>query len=136
MNVFVLDASIILCFLLEEKAAVVDKLAHLFEQVQRGKTKLYSSPLLLLEVGNGLRFTLKDEKLASETFKIFLKLPIDYVQFSNVQLQAVLSQSYALGTSFYDASYHVLAKSRRAIFITTDKDYYQKAKHLDSISFV
>ncbi|MFV1917429.1 MAG: type II toxin-antitoxin system VapC family toxin [Patescibacteria group bacterium] len=137
MKKYVLDASVVLCYLLEEKTSVVKEVEVLLTDIQKaGKTKLFSSFLLPLEVGNGLRFTLKDEKLAEEVFGIFLGLPIEYLNLSNVQLKRTLFQSYELKTTFYDTSYHLLAKSRNAIFVTCDESYYKKAKELGNVVFL
>lgn len=137
MKKYVVDASVVLCYLLEQKASVVNKLEKLLTDIQKtGKTKFFSSFLLPLEVGNGLRFTLKDEELAAEVFEKFLKLPIENFSFSKPQLQKILALAYMLNTTFYDTSYHLLARSRKATFVTCDEEYYKKAKDLGDIVFL
>lgn len=137
MKKYVLDASSVLRYLLEEEINLITKrIEKVLKDTQKGKAKLFSSHLLPLEVGNGLRFTLKDEKLAEAAFDIFLKLPVDLLPFSKALLQKILSQSYLLKTTFYDTSYHLLAKTRGATFVTSDREYYKKAKELGDIEFL
>ena len=47
-----------------------------------------------------------------------------------------LEIAYELGTTVYDASYHVLAIARNAIYITADKKYFDKAKQLGNIELI
>lgn len=136
MKNYVLDASLILSFLLEEELSNAKKIESLLKDADKEKVKLFSSHLLPLEVGNGLRFTLEDEKLAEEVYEKFLKLTIDYLSLSKVQLQKSLSLSFLLKTTFYDTSYHLLAHARNARFVTCDKDYYEKAKELGNIELL
>lgn len=128
MKKYVLDASVILKFLLAEDKQIEKKLARILEQAKAKKIILYSSVLLPLEVGNGLRYTLQDIALAAETYDKFLKLPINYWVFTSVQQAKILALSYTYKVSVYDASYHFLAKILQGVFLTADRKYYQQAK--------
>jgi len=136
MKTYVLDASVILTFLLGEKATVKEKFPKILRQAQKGKVKLYSSYLLPLEIGNGLRYTIKDGILAEEVLKKFLRLPIDFFVLSSLHYKKILQLSYLLKTSFYDTSYHFLAKILKGVFLTCDTKYYKKAKKLGNIEFL
>jgi predicted nucleic acid-binding protein len=133
MKIYVLDASVVLSFLLEENSSLEKNFVKFLNQAKGGEVKLISSYLLPLELGNGLRFSLKDEDLAKRVLENFLKLPIEYFVFSEVHYEKILALSYQLGTSFYDTSYHFLAKILKGIFITTDKEYFEKAKNIGDI---
>jgi len=133
---YLFDASVILSYLLGETPGRVDKIKRLVEQSGRKKIKLLSSTLLPLEVANGLRFSLKDEPLAILALETFLKLPIDYLPFTQAQHHEILTLAYQLGTTVYDTSYHVLAKAHQATFITCYQEYFQKAKVLEHIELI
>ena len=136
MKLYLLDASVILCFLLEKNPRLKKQVTSLLKAVARNQAQLFSSPLLPLEVANGLRFILKDPALANQAYRTFLKLPITYLTFTSAQHQKVLSLSYQLNTTVYNTSYHLLAITRKAEFITSDSAYYQKAKSLHHIKLL
>lgn len=133
MKIYVVDASILLTALLEKSETVSRKVKEIFKAVRAKKTKIYSSNLLPLEMANGLRFTIKDRKLAGETFRKFSALPIIFFNLKIEHLGKVLELAYRQGTSVYDTSYHFLAKMLMGTFLTCDRKYYEKAKGLKSI---
>lgn len=136
MNTYILDASVVVRYLLSSSEEVAKRLPLLLRGVKDSKFKLYSSFLLSLEVCNSLRFSLVDkQKLETVLSKLF-KLPIKYLKLTNAQLSEAASLSYDLGTTVYDTSYHILAKAHNAIFLTCDEDYYKKAKNLGDIEFI
>ena len=136
MNTYILDASVVVRYLLSSSEEVAKRLPLLLRGVKDSKFKLYSSFLLSLEVCNSLRFSLADkQKLETVLSKLF-KLPIKYLKLTNAQLAEAASLSYDLGTTVYDTSYHVLAKAHNAIFLTCDGDYYKKAKDLGDIELI
>ena len=128
MKIYVLDASVILSYLLTEKDTVVKEFEKLLKEVKKGKARFVSSKLLPLEVGNGARYTLSNSALAGEVLESFLKLPLEYLDFTKGQLKRAIQLSYAIQASIYDASYHILAIDLEGIFLTCDKKYFQKAK--------
>jgi len=136
MKIYVLDASVIINFLLEKNALLEKKFVKILKQVKSGKTKLYSSYLLSLEVGNGLRYSLKDKTLASEAFQKFLDLPINFFIFTPAHYSKILKLSYLFNTSFYDISYHFLAKLLNGVFLTCDNKYFKKAKSFKNIELL
>lgn len=136
MKVFILDASVILTFLLGENSSIEKKVINLFKKVKAKKAVLYSNDLLPLEVGNGLRYCLSDKKLAQEVLEKFLNLPIEFFDFKPAHYLKILQLSYQLKTSFYDASYHFLAKLLKGTFLTADSQYFRKAKKLGNIELI
>jgi len=136
VNTYLLDASVVVRYLLSSSEEVAKRLPLLLRGVKDSKFKLYSSFLLSLEVCNSLRFSLADkQKLETVLSKLF-KLPIKYLKLTNAQLAEAASLSYDLGTTVYDTSYHILAKAHNAIFLTCDEDYYKKAKDLGDIELI
>lgn len=136
MNYYVLDASVVLTFLSEKRPLVAREFGKVLKEAKHGKARLYSTHLLPLEVGNGLRFSLTDEELACETFKKLFNLPINLRGFSLSQLIKILKLSFQFKTSFYDTSYHFLAKLLKGIFLTSDSQYFKKAKELGNIELL
>jgi len=136
MKKYVLDASVILNFLLGEKVTIGREVAVLLRKAKSKKVKLCSSYLLPLEVGNGLRYSLADGKLADEALEKFLNLPIEFYNFSAIHHARILRLSYESKTSFYDASYHFLAMFLKGTFFTTDAKYFRKTKELGNIKLV
>ena len=136
MSVYAIDASVVVKFLLKGERVVVKRLASLLRKSRGNKLRLISSTLLPLEVGNALRYSLRDkEKLNIVIFKFF-GLPIEFINLSNSQIQEAIGLSFDLGTTVYDTSYHILAKANGAIFLTCDREYFKKAKKLGDIELV
>lgn len=136
MKTYVLDASAILTFLMGKNPSVEKKFTRILRQVKSGRAGLHSSHLLPLEVGNGLRYSLSDKALADEVFQKFSNLPIKFSVFSSPQLLRILRLSYLFGTSFYDTSYHFLAKLLKGTFLTSDAQYFRKAKEFGNIELL
>lgn len=136
MKTVVIDASIILRFLLEDHPQITKTVSTLLRDAQKQKVVLISTSLLPLEVGNGLRFTLKVQSLADDIIGKFQKLPIEIISLTSVQIRKSLALSYVYSTTVYDTSYHVLALARNCIYMTADKQYFDRAKSLGSIEFV
>lgn len=136
MKIIVVDASVVAAYLLDHDADIEQKVRTLFHEERKHKIHLLSTGLLSLEVANALRFRLRDQALANETFEKFQQLPIDIVPLTAVQISKSLRVAYECGTTVYDASYHVLALVRNGEYLTADGEYYRKAKHLGKIVYV
>lgn len=136
MKTVVIDASIILRFLLEDNERIKDRVSALLREAEKRKLLLISTPLIQLEVSNGLRFTLKKQEFADDVLKQFLQLPITIMQLTATQIQKTLSVSYKLGTTVYDTSYHLVAIAINCTLITSDKAYFDRAKTLGKIEYV
>ena len=136
MKYFVIDASVVLKALLKESDTVIKKFTKILKEAQNGQAVLLSSKFLAIEIANGLRFTVKDKEEALKIFKDFMRLPIKTLVLTSSQKEKALLTSYDLGTTVYDTSYHVLSKSYDAVFLTSDKSYYDKAKELGQIEFI
>lgn len=134
-EIIVLDASVILSFLLGESASIVKEVKNIAQKAKSNKTKVYESPLLLLAVGNALKHKLKPEK-AIKTYAHLKKLNIIYQSFTHEDLEEIIKASYQFNTTVYDTSYHYLAKILDGTFITCDRVYFQKSKSWGNIKVV
>ncbi len=133
MKKYVIDASIVLKSLLSEDLTVAAKLEKILNEIKAGGAEILSHDLINIEVANGLRFTLKDKGVAIETYQKFLRLPLKIISLTKAQQEKTLDLSYDFHTTVYDTSYHILAKSHGAIFLTSDADYFKKAKTLKGV---
>ncbi len=136
MNTYVLDASVVVNFLLGKDNRAAAEVRRVLKETEKGRTKAYSLALLVFEVGNSLRYALLDPLFADEPFRKFLDLPISYFELAEGHHLQILKQSYSLKTSFYDTAYHFLALLLDGTFLTADSDYFKKAKSLGSIRLV
>lgn len=133
MKTYVLDASIVLNYLFSESNKVKSLIETIIKQASNKKISLLSTPLLSIEVANGLRFKLSDPTLTKRVLSSFLALPITYRKLTNPELLQSTESSYLYKTTVYDSTYHILAISHNAIFLTCDQKYYNQAKKLGHI---
>ncbi len=132
MKLIVVDASVVINYLLENQKSS-KKIAKFFSKVKEEQSKLISLILLELEVANGLRFSVNNVEKAQQALASFKKLPIKLIGLKQHQLYKALEHSDRNQTTVYDTAYHLLAISRKATFVTCDKQYFKKAKHLGYI---
>lgn len=132
----VLDASVILAFLIGSNKKIKHEFIKILDQTRKERLVLYSHKLLSLEVANGLRYSLIDQNLANETLDKFLALPIKYIPLTQTQHKKSFELAWETKTSVYDASYHVLALALGVEFVTCDKKYYRRAYSLGYIKLL
>lgn len=117
-NVFVIDASFVLAYLLDEDDIMVDSI---FEKQVKGEIYFISPSLLKYEVGNTLRTKLMRKKIKKEEsqrlYQSFLSINI---KEEPLDFHAVLNLALNKKLSFYDASYLYLAKSKKVDLLTLD----------------
>ena len=121
INSYVLDASIILCFLLpDEKSSLQAK--KFAELIADPNNQLLSVPFLEIEVANAVRSTVLsgrlDQDKASVIFNQLAQLPIEY---QNVSIEEALQLALAHQLSVYDAVYALLAQQMEVKLLTLDK---------------
>ena len=136
MKKYVLDASVVVGFLLKENQAFDQLFKEIKMERKSGKAMVSSSPLLVSEVANALRYKIISGVEAKDLYESFLKLGIENYLLNSLDWCDILTQSYELGTAVYDTSYHKVAKLLGATLFTGDKVYYQKAKDLGSIELI
>jgi predicted nucleic acid-binding protein len=136
MKSFVIDASVVLAYLLVEKDGLVKQIKPYFRKADKKLIILMAPQLLKHEVGNGIRYSESGFLSASKAYYRFLQLPISYPATESVHFNKTLEFSYELQTTFYDTHYHYLAMYHKAIFLTCDNKYYKKAKSLGNIKLL
>jgi predicted nucleic acid-binding protein len=136
MNSFVFDASVVLGFLLQGKKEAEREIALLLEQAAANKLQIFSTPLLVFEVGNGLKYSSKDGFTAEGLMEAFADCSIEYIAFSKTQTVEILRLSQELNTTFYDTSYHYLALFQKTTLLTADEKYFNKGKELGNIKLL
>lgn len=136
MKKVIIDASFVLRALLTPESDIAKIFKNIFKEQKIQKVKVYSTSFLPYEVANGLRFSLKDQKLAEEIFSKFNQLEIEYFNLNSQQIQKILSMSYNFGATVYDTSYHFLAKLIEGDFYTCDREYFLKAEKEGNIFLI
>lgn len=136
MKNFVVDASYVGAFLLKETPAVERSFKEIYKLSQSKSVTIYSSPILVSELTNILRFKFLDIEEATDVYRTFLDLPIVSYHLSGEDWEDILELSYELDTTVYDTSYHAVARLLGGTFLTCDKKYFQKAKKLGNIELI
>ncbi len=117
-NVFVIDASYVLAYLLDENNTTIDTI---FEKQIKGEIYFISPTLLKYEVGNTLRTKLMRKKIkkeeAKKLYRFFLAINI---KEETLDFHDVLGLALEKNLSFYDASYLYLAKSKKINLLSLD----------------
>ena len=115
---FVVDASFILAYLLNEKNAEVERIMQLHK---KSEITLVSLSLLKYEVGNTLRTAVLkkriNKQLAVKVFLAFLDLKITE---EKIDYNMVLKKALSNQITFYDVSYLYLAQNCRLPLLTLD----------------
>lgn len=133
-KVIIIDASVLIKEILEENGSdLVDELvqAHL-----KGELTLMSTPLLTFEFFNVISRAIADDGEVKVAFQRFKKMKIGKLDPDDKNIYwAITNVCKNSKISYYDASYHALAKSLDGIFLTADERYYDLMKHEGNIQF-
>lgn len=122
----VLDSSVIAKPFLKEPD--FSKVKEIFKMHVSKKSTILVSALLLFELGNIFTFKLNG-KAAITALEGVRELGLSAIDLTlGEQRQALAIAHKYPAVSFYDASYHVLAKAFDAKFITADERYYEQVK--------
>lgn len=117
-NIFVIDASFVLAFLLDEGNVEVESI---FEKQALGEVRFIAPTLLKYEVGNCLRTKLLRKKLkkerAKKLYQFFLAIKIEEV---SPNFDYVLNLALEKNLTYYDASYLYLSKINKISLLTLD----------------
>ncbi|MBT3864689.1 type II toxin-antitoxin system VapC family toxin [Candidatus Peregrinibacteria bacterium] len=123
----VLDASVLVKVFFEERGS--EEASELLKYKMQGVTTVLATPLMIFEFLNIVSRKAEDREQALEIFKRFKEFGIgllepgdDYVE----EAIAVVHENPEI--SYYDASYHALAKDLDTVFLTADKKFYNAMK--------
>lgn len=123
--IIVPDASIILKWVLPRENEPYSKQAHAISQAfYDNEIELIVPTLWVYEVGNVL--TIKYPEVAPVLLAHLanLYIPVVHPSARHIELATRFVARYAV--TFYDASYHALAVSRDALFVTADEKFLRK----------
>lgn len=117
-KLFVVDASFVLAFLLDEGNVEVESI---FKKQALEEIHFIAPSLLRYEVGNSLRTKLLRKKMekerAKKIYEFFLAINI---KEENPDFYSVLKLAFEKNLSFYDASYLYLAQSNKIRLLSLD----------------
>lgn len=133
MKQYVIDTSVIMKYLTNKDSAAGVWFSKALKDKQ---TKLLSSDLFHFEVANVIRYSPTPQENMSEQIIAALSLPIKIVKISDKGFSKIAKMAKENETTVYDTSYHFLAISRDGIFVTCDRDYFRKSKHLGYINLL
>ncbi len=115
-NIFVIDTSFVLAFLLDEGNIEVESI---FEKQALGEIYFVAPSILKYEVGNCLRTKLLRKKIkkerAQKLYQLFLTIKIEE---ENPDFYYVLNLALEKNLTFYDASYLYLAQKNKVSLLT------------------
>lgn len=118
-KIYVVDASFVLAFLLNENENEVKKK---FYRYAANEIRFIAPLILKYEVGNSLRSQILRKRLshneAREFYQFFLKMKIEECTIDYVETMDI---SISNNITFYDASYLVSVKHHSAKLLTLDK---------------
>ncbi|MBU1088934.1 type II toxin-antitoxin system VapC family toxin [Patescibacteria group bacterium] len=125
------DANIIIKLIIEEDYS--DKAKHLFVQIIKDEKTIISPSFAKVEIFSVLRKKIFFKKLnQAKLAKNLLKLPklkINYISENWKLLDLAMELAKKLKeTVVYDCIYLALAQQQKAIFVTADKKFFNKAK--------
>jgi len=123
----VVDASVIAkAFLNEDGCCIVDEL---MKMNMKGDTSIMAPPVLVSEFLNALSKTFMNLERVETAYKLFSKFNIVITEpDGKFMSDAVKDACENKNVSYYDASYHALAREFGAVFLTADKKYYEAMK--------
>ena len=136
MKTFVFDASVLakLIFPEEEFSELVENLVvqYINEQVD-----IVVPSLMYFEIGNILKFKLKDTQKAKTYMQNIRDLHLHEYKINDEAENKILTLcSKYEKISFYDASYHGIAKHLNYTFITADSKYFNMVKKEGNIQLL
>ena len=90
--------------------------------------------LIKFEVLNSLAKNIKDLTKVTERVKKFQRLDLMIMEPENKStMEALKEATLKKNVTYYDASYHALAKDFDATFITADKKYFDSVENKENI---
>lgn len=117
-SLFVIDASFVLAFLLDEGNVGVESI---FEKQALGEIHFISPSLLKYEVGNSLRSKFLRKKIEKEKVqKLYQSFLAIKIKEENLDYYSVLNLAMEKNLTFHDASYLYLAQKNKVSLLTLD----------------
>lgn len=123
----IIDPSVLIkAFQIEKDSELVEKFLILNKKYQ---LSLLTTPLMFFEFLNVLSKEFKDEERVQKALKKYFKLNIGVIDATYGYLwKGIKAACQNKQVSYYDSSYHALAKDLDAIFLTADEKYFNMMK--------
>jgi len=129
-NVVIDNSLLAKAFLEEEESDFVRKLLKMGLNYQ---VNIMAPSLIFFELVNVLSKALKDPDKTMLALNRFKKFVISIVDPEMKTVSEILKDVCSKKISYYDASYHALAKDFDATFLTADREYYEIMKDRGNI---
>ena len=127
----VLDASVILKLVLIQDEPHRERASEIVKGFQNSLVEIVLPSFWKYEIGNIL--SIKEQDNYRYFYNSLLNIGFPTHDFSDIELISVGDFARNSKVSFYDASYHYLAKSTNSTFVTSDIKYFEKVKNLGEI---
>lgn len=128
-NNVVIDSSVIIKWLNQDKEENIDSANRLLDDALEGKVELLAPELAKYEVGNTLLFSKRlSSKQGFEVLKQFYTLPINFITEPEELAKQTYDLAFNLGITYYDASFISLAKQYGATLVTENIKHQGKSK--------
>jgi predicted nucleic acid-binding protein len=131
----IIDNSVLLKTVFEEEdSSFVRQIVALHMEKQ---LTLLAPPVLYFEFLNALSKNIKDTEQVKLTLKKYFKFGIAIIDATYGYLEeGIKAACENKDVSYYDSSYHSLAKDMNGIFLTADKKYYDVMKNEGHIALL
>lgn len=125
----VVDTSVIIKWLSQDNEQFIEQANNILKDVQNGTSSLIAPELAKYEVGNVLIFGKHlSQAQSSIVLTQFYKLPIAYIEDSEVLSKETVKIATDNGITYYDASFMALAKQNDFPLVTDNLKHPGKAK--------
>lgn len=123
----VIDTSVLSKIFLDEEGA--DRLKALMKIRMLGEMTIFATPLIVYEFLNVLARAFNDPLKVKKAYERFKEFEIGLIDPGDVFVDSAIRDICGdKSLTYYDASYHALARDVGAVFLTADKKYYDAMK--------
>src|SRR3990167_11204894 len=105
MKNYIIDASVILNYSLKKNTILEKKLQSLFKESRKKRLKILAPDFIFVEVINGLRYSLRDEKKAQRHMNQILEFQVKLIHLSGNDYRTILNLSWQIKATTYDTAY-------------------------------
>lgn len=131
----VIDSSVIVKWLSQDKEADLDAANRVLNDVLDRKIELLAPELAKYEIGNTLLYSKKlSLKQGTEVLNSFYTLPINFIEENEALAHEAYGLASKLGITYYDASFISLAKLYGATLVTANIKHQGKSRDIKVVS--
>ena len=131
---FTIDNSVFAKLFLQEQDS--DKTTALFCYINENLCEIIAPELLKYELANVVKLKKLDFHYVFSIFKEQEALGMQILEVDDVTLQKAYQIAHKNNASIYDSIYHAMAILNNSVFITADKEHFDKTSHLGHIEFL